>query len=33
MVEMSLGFGLAPIAQASAVAYELEYAAALDSTA
>lgn len=31
--EMSLGFDLAPIPQASAVAYELEYATALGSTA
>lgn len=31
--KMSLGFALAPIPQASAVAYWLEYAAALDSTA
>lgn len=30
---MSLGFDLAPIPQASAVAYELEYATALGSTA
>lgn len=30
--EMSLGFDLAPIPQASAVAYELEYATALGST-
>lgn len=31
--EMSLGFALASFPQASAVTYELEYAAALDSTA
>lgn len=33
MAEMSLGFGLAPFPQASAVVYGLEYAAALDATA
>lgn len=32
-VEMSLGFALAPFPHASAVAYRLEYAAALESTA
>lgn len=30
---MSLGFALAPLPQASAVAYGLEYAAASDATA
>lgn len=31
--EMSLGFALAPLPQASAVVYGLEYATALDATA